>query len=148
MVTICGVWIVAALFALPSAFSENLCSGYYEFKYIIYYERVILFEFVVYCVLPLFVIAFFYIMTARHLVKSARPVSEETQNPPVNTHKNTAKVVLGLSVVFLISYVPYHAFRTYTVFFQYPYITDWDYGINEHATRHRYTSYFNMLTFN
>jgi len=124
--TVCNVWIVAALFALPSAFSENVCNGYHEFKYIIYYERVILCEFLVSFVLPLLVFAFFYIMTARHLVKNARPISEETQNPPMNTRKNTEKVVLGLHVVFLISYVPYHAFWAYNIFCQYPYITHRD----------------------
>jgi hypothetical protein len=55
-------------------------------------------------------------MTARHLVKSAQPISEETQNPQMNTRKNTATIVLGLTVVFLISYVPYHVWWTYLVF--------------------------------
>jgi hypothetical protein len=59
------------------------------------------------------VIAFSYTMTARHLVKSSCSLSEEKQNPRMNTRKNTAKLVLGLTVVFIISYVPYHIFRTY-----------------------------------
>jgi hypothetical protein len=54
-------------------------------------------------------------MTALHLVKSTDPISEGIQNPRLNTRKNTAKVVLGLTVVFLISYLPYHAFWAYTV---------------------------------
>jgi amino acid transporter len=55
-------------------------------------------------------------MTAHHLVKSAQPISEETQNPKLNKRKNTAKIVLGLTVVFLISYVPYHVYWTYIIF--------------------------------
>jgi hypothetical protein len=51
-------------------------------------------------------------MTARHLLENSS-VSENTKNPRLNTRKNTAKVVLGLTVVFLISYVPFHIAETY-----------------------------------
>jgi hypothetical protein len=59
------------------------------------------------------VIAFSYIMTARHLLESSCSLSEETQNSRLNTRKNAAKVVLGLTVVFLISFVPYHFCETF-----------------------------------
>jgi hypothetical protein len=72
------------------------------------------------------VIAFSYIMTARHLVKSAQPISEETQSPQMNTRKNTAKIVLGLTVVFPISYVPYDALWAYIIFKKYPYFDQHD----------------------
>jgi NADH:ubiquinone oxidoreductase subunit 4 (subunit M) len=52
-------------------------------------------------------------MTARHLVESSRPISEGTQNPQMKTRRITAKIVVGLTVVFLISLVPYHVFWTY-----------------------------------
>ena len=55
-------------------------------------------------------------MTARHLVESSRSISEGTQNPQLETRRNTAKVVVGLTVVFLISYVPYHIFWTYFIY--------------------------------
>jgi hypothetical protein len=116
LATICGVWIVAALFALPAALSKDFCAACYNANCINYYQRVVMFELLVSCLLPLGVIAFSYIMTARHLVKSARPISEQPQSPQLNTCKNTAKIVVGLTVVFLISYVPYHAFWTYIVF--------------------------------
>jgi len=54
-------------------------------------------------------------MTARHLVESSRPIFEGTQNPQMKTIRNAAKIVLGLTVVFMISYVPYHAFWTYFI---------------------------------
>jgi hypothetical protein len=54
---------------------------------------------------------------ARNLVESSCSLSEETQNPRLNTRKNTAKVVLGLTVVVLISYLPYHIFDTYFLYF-------------------------------
>ena len=111
--TICGVWIVAALLTLPAALSENLCYDSVFLFFSNYYQRVALFYFSVSCVLPLCVIAFCYIMTARHLLESSSPISEETQNPQLKKRKNSAKVVLGLTVVFLISYVPFHIFETY-----------------------------------
>jgi len=112
-VTICGVWIVAALFAVPSAVSKYLCTDDMLFGSTMYYRRVVIFEILVSCVLPLCVIAFCYIITARHLVKSSCPLSEGTKNPQLKTRRNTAKIVVGLTVVFLISYVPYHVFWTY-----------------------------------
>jgi hypothetical protein len=59
------------------------------------------------------VIAFSYITTARHLLESSCSLSEETQNSKLNTRKNTAKVLLRLTFVFLISYVPSHFLETY-----------------------------------
>jgi hypothetical protein len=76
---------------------------------------VVIFELLVSCVLPLCVIAFSYIMTARHLVQSSRSVSEGTENSQLKTRRNTAKIVVGLTVVFLISYVPYHVFWIYII---------------------------------
>ena len=123
--TICGVWIVAALFAIPSALSKYLCKGlwvYNLFSYYVfddmsavmtYHQRVVIFELLVSCAIPLCVISFTYIMTALHLVKSSHSIPEGTQNPQVNTRRTTAKIVVGLTVVFMISYVPYHVLWTY-----------------------------------
>jgi amino acid transporter len=54
-------------------------------------------------------------MAACHLLRSANPISEETQNPQLNTRKTAAKIVLGLTLVFLISYVPYHVVWSYNI---------------------------------
>jgi hypothetical protein len=109
---ICGVWIVAALVAIPAARSKYLCFVSFLLWRTKYYQHVAIFHLLVSCVLPLCVIAFSYIMTARHLLESSCSLSEETQNSRLNTRKNTAKVVLGLAVVFLITYVPYHISET------------------------------------
>jgi len=111
--TICGVWIVAALFAIPSALSKYQCEEFAVLVHITYLQLLVTFELLVSCVLPLCVIAFTYIMTARHLVESSICISEGTQNLQLETRRNTAKILVGLTVVFLISYVPYHAFWTY-----------------------------------
>jgi hypothetical protein len=111
--TICGVWIVAALFTVPSVLSKYRCE---EFKKILtYYQLVVIFELSVSCVLPLCVVAFSYLMTALSLFKSSRSFSEGTQNPQLQTRRNNAKIVMGLAFVFMISYVPYHAFWTYFI---------------------------------
>jgi hypothetical protein len=58
------------------------------------------------------VFAFSYIMIARHLVESSRAIFEGTQNTQLEARRNAAKIVLGLTVVFVISYVPYHVLWT------------------------------------
>ena len=111
--TICGVWIVAVLFAIPSARSRFYCWDTILLWHLTYYQRVAIFQLTVSFVLPVCVISFSYIMTARHLVESSSSFSEETQNPQLNTRKNTAKVLLALTVVFLITYMPCHFYRAF-----------------------------------
>jgi len=55
---------------------------------------------------------------SRHLVERVHSLSEEKENPRLNTRTNTAKVVLVLTVVFMISYVPYHISDTYMYYFK------------------------------
>jgi hypothetical protein len=114
--TISGVWIVAAIFTLPSTLSiqESIREYFSAYNNRIYYEKVVLFELYVHCIVPLCVIVFFYVMTARHLVKSAHTTSEEI-HPIAIRRKNTARIVLGLSIVFVISYVPYHIAWVYYI---------------------------------
>jgi len=52
-------------------------------------------------------------MTARHLVENSRAIFEGTQNTQLETLRNATKIVVGLTVVFVISYVPYHILWTY-----------------------------------
>ena len=112
-VIICGVWIVAALFAIPTIRSKYKCVRSILFLQTEYYYHVVIFQLLVSCALPLCVIAFSYIMTAHHLVKSSCSISEGTQNPRLNKRKSTAKVLLGLTVIFLISYLPFHILEVY-----------------------------------
>jgi len=115
--TICGVWIVAALFAIPGIRSQYLCNGPILLWRRKYYLHLALFKILVSCVIPLCVIAFSYSKMARHLVKSSGFLSEEEQNPRLNTRTNTAKVVLALTVIFVISYVPHHIADMYFFYF-------------------------------
>jgi len=113
--TFCGVWLVAALFAVPSTLSKYLCQVNILVSSITYYQQVVIFELLVSCILPLTVISFSYIKIVRHLVENSRAISEGTQNTHLKTRRNSTKIVVGLAVVFVISYVPYHVFWTYFI---------------------------------
>ncbi|PSN44465.1 hypothetical protein C0J52_10967 [Blattella germanica] len=109
LLNILAVWVLAAAFALPSAFSasaKRVCGMFYSSSY---YQKVVIFELVVSCILPLCVIVFMYAMTARQLVQSVTT----TDHPHASGRRNIAKIVLGLVLVFIVSFVPYHAIRTY-----------------------------------
>jgi hypothetical protein len=77
-----GKWIGVALFSIPAVRSYYCCATvmYLIFTDYYYYHHhhLAIFYFLEPCVLPLCVIAFSYIMTARHLVNSSYSVSEET----------------------------------------------------------------------
>ena len=101
------MWIVAALFAVPSALSKyvllelkSLISGrltYYQLLVIFWILSVLCTSSLCDCVL----------LHYDSLPSSKKRWSYvwETQTPQMNTPKNT--------FVFLVSYVPYHAFWTY-----------------------------------
>jgi hypothetical protein len=54
-------------------------------------------------------------MTARHLAKRLPSIFHGTPNPHLKTRRNAAKIVVGLTVVFMISYAPYHAYWSYII---------------------------------
>ncbi|GFG34947.1 hypothetical protein Cfor_10662, partial [Coptotermes formosanus] len=105
---ILAVWIIAICCALPSSFSVHvdhnmICTS----DNIEYYRMIDLFHLLTFCVIPLCVIAAMYVMTARQLMITARRMQKEAK-----ACKTLAKVVLGLTVVFFVSFVPYHVLWT------------------------------------
>jgi hypothetical protein len=111
-------------------------------KILTYYQLVVIFELVVSCVLPLCVIAFSYVMTACSLVENSRSISQRTQNPQLQTRRNTAKIVMGLAFVFMISYVPYHVFWAYFIYSQ---KVDWVYKVTQDDVFSSYQYQFTYL---
>jgi magnesium-transporting ATPase (P-type) len=107
---------VAALLAVPEVRSVHSCGANITFIFSYHYHYVIIFDLLLTCVIPLCLIAFSYIMSYRHLVKNSGALSEGTKNPQLNTRKITAKDLLGLIIVFLISYLPYHIFENFYYF--------------------------------
>jgi hypothetical protein len=106
----CG-WIIRHTIS----FSQELCVENMILYLTPYYKLVVIFELLVSSVIPLCVITFTYTMTALHLKESSRSISEGSQNPQLNTCRNTAMLVVGLTVVFMISYVPYHILWNYVI---------------------------------
>ena len=110
---------MAALFAVLSTLSSILCERYLTVTANIYYHHVAIFELLASCALPLCAVAFTYITTARHLVESSRSISEGTQNSQMEkTRRNTAKIVVGVTDFFLISYVLHHVLWIYIILTQ------------------------------
>jgi hypothetical protein len=105
---ILSLWIIAICCALPSALSVHvdhnmMCKS----DNIEYYRMVDLFHLLTFCVMPFCVIVTMYVMTARQLVRSARLMQTDAK-----VCRTLAKVVLGLTTVFFISFVPYHVLWT------------------------------------
>jgi hypothetical protein len=113
---LCRLWIVAALFALPSTLWVIIIPKYEMLFDATFYKYLDIFDLSVSCVIPLVVIAISYIMTELHHMKIPCSTFDRTQNPELNTRKITAKIVSGLNFVFMISYVPHCALKTYSSF--------------------------------
>ena len=71
---------MANLFTFPTAIVPYVCKESMILGRKKYYELVFMFEHLLSCVIPLRVFAFFYIMTARHLVESSFSVFQAKQN--------------------------------------------------------------------
>ena len=69
--TVCGMWIVGALYDVSSTLTQFLCEKFENLDRIMYYLLVVIFRLLVPCVLRVCVIACTYIMTARHLVEGS-----------------------------------------------------------------------------
>ncbi|KAJ9590044.1 hypothetical protein L9F63_016834, partial [Diploptera punctata] len=112
VIIILAVWVIAMCCALPSAFSVHvdhnlICTS----DNIEYYRMVDLFHLLTFCVIPLSVIITMYILTARQLARSARQMKTDAK-----ASKTLTKIVLGLAIVFFISFVPtYHVLWTVIV---------------------------------
>jgi len=115
--TICGVWIVAALLAVPKTLLVGIYGPETLWEFYTYIRIISLLELLLFCVLPLCVITFSYCLTSRHLVKNSFYISGMAQNPQIKKRRNAAKVVLGLAIVFAISYVPSYILCTFFSFY-------------------------------
>ncbi|XP_069694842.1 uncharacterized protein [Periplaneta americana] len=109
--TILGVWTICSLFAIPytlAMHADDTCSVYESWKY---YQKVVVFELVVFCILPLGVTACMYCLTARHLMRSTNIVSGRIHNQG-NSRRSTTRIVLSFTLVFVVSFLPYHILIT------------------------------------
>lgn len=108
---------MAALFAFPTAMVKNKCKRRPLSEFDTYFRLTSLFELLMSCVLPLCVIIFSYCLMSRHLMQNSFSTFGMAQNPQIKKRRNAAKVVLGLTIVFVISYVPSHFLSAFSVFY-------------------------------
>ncbi|XP_039294765.1 neuropeptide CCHamide-1 receptor [Nilaparvata lugens] len=129
----CGIWLLAALCAVPAAitsyirdFTDNnkvlfhVCYPYPVEWGPMYPKTVVLIKFLFYYAIPLVIIAFFYSLMARHLILSTRNIPGEMQCQvrQVRARKKVAKTVLTFVVVFAVCFFPHHMFMLW--FYYYP----------------------------
>lgn len=120
-----SIWIMAASFALPAIFFSSLvtakavdnheieyCSPFPEKLGDAYRQGMVLFKFFAYYAIPLAVIAWFYILMAKHLDMTTRnmPGELQGQSSQIRARKKVAKMVLSLVIMFMICFLPHQAF--------------------------------------
>ncbi|XP_054269651.1 neuropeptide CCHamide-1 receptor-like [Macrosteles quadrilineatus] len=120
-----AIWGLAIFFSLPAAFGayvrevrENdtsivICYPFPEEYGIGYAKGVILARFLIHYTVPLSIIAFFYIMIARHLIISTKNIPgglQPHQARQIKGRKKVAKTVLAFVIIFAVCFFPNHVF--------------------------------------
>jgi hypothetical protein len=106
---ICTIWILACASAVP----QFLKTGFYEdYCTVDLTGFVTLFNVVVYCVIPLLLMATFSIATSWKMRESVRKMPGEVlgQQKVRSARTRSANILVALILVFAISYIPYYLF--------------------------------------
>jgi 7 transmembrane receptor (rhodopsin family). len=144
------IWILSFSFALRTAVTSDVdndeCSSVARAYGIQFAKNIALMNLLVFCIIPLCVIAVFYGLTARCLIASARNMPGEMT--PMNqkikfSRRKGANTVLALAGAFFVSYVPWFAWQ----------VVDWAYYSNDYKTAtyiytFLYYLFFGNLLFN
>ncbi|XP_077290357.1 neuropeptide CCHamide-2 receptor-like [Arctopsyche grandis] len=122
------IWVLAVVCALPAAIISDaipieltknhtiyVCSPFIEGTYKDTYTKCnVAAKALIYYLLPLSVIAFFYILMARRLQASARELPgalHGTQSASqARARRHVARMVLAFVIVFIVCFLPYHVF--------------------------------------
>ncbi|XKL66648.1 hypothetical protein PGB90_010068 [Kerria lacca] len=128
-----SIWIFSFLCATPAAafsyirilHANNVTQfeACYPFpdEWMPFYARTIVtIKFLVYYAIPLTIIAFFYVLMARHLIRSTRNLPGEAQGQlrQIKARKKVAKTVLVFTIIFAICFLPQHLFMLW--FYHHP----------------------------
>ena len=144
------IWLLAILCAIPASFSYikvfrvnrnvtfRACYPFREEFGPGYPKTIVVCRFFIYYATPLTIIAVFYILMARHLVRSTRNIPGEMQGQvrQVKARKKVAKMVMTFVIVFAVCFLPQHVFMLW--FYIHPSAQD-DYNVVWH--------YFRILSF-
>ncbi|XP_011142861.1 neuropeptide CCHamide-1 receptor-like [Harpegnathos saltator] len=118
------IWILAIVCATPASFSYirvfrvnrnvsfSVCYPFPEEFGPSYPKVIVICRFFIYYVIPLSIIAVFYILMARHLMHSTRTIPGEMhgQVRQVLARKKVAKMVMAFVIIFAICFFPQHVF--------------------------------------
>ncbi|XP_029660843.1 neuropeptide CCHamide-1 receptor-like [Formica exsecta] len=126
------IWVLAIVCAIPATFSYirvfkvnrnvSFCACYpFPDEFGPNYPKVLaICRFFIYYVIPLSIIAVFYMLMARHLMRSTRNIIGEMQGQvkQVQARKKVAKMVMAFVIVFAVCFLPQHVFKLW--FYIYP----------------------------
>ncbi|XP_014215847.1 neuropeptide CCHamide-1 receptor, partial [Copidosoma floridanum] len=118
------IWLLAMICAIPASFSylrvftvnKNVtfttCYPFPEEFGPSYPKIVLICRFCILYLFPLAIIAFFYILMARHLMQSTRNIPGEMQGQvkQIKARKKVAKMVMAFVAVFAVCFFPQHVF--------------------------------------
>ncbi|XP_006609591.1 neuropeptide CCHamide-1 receptor-like isoform X2 [Apis dorsata] len=118
------IWLLAIMCAIPGSFSYirvfkvnssisfRACYPYPPEFGPNYPKTILVCRFFIYYAVPLIIIAFFYILMARHLMRSTRniPGEMQCQVKQVKARKKVAKMVMAFVIVFAVCFFPQHVF--------------------------------------
>nr|XP_033334377.1 neuropeptide CCHamide-1 receptor-like [Megalopta genalis]XP_033334386.1 neuropeptide CCHamide-1 receptor-like [Megalopta genalis] len=118
------IWLLAIICAIPASFayiktfrvnkdvSFFVCYPFPEEFGPNYPKTILICRFFIYYAIPLTIIAVFYVLMARHLMKSTRNIPGEMQGQvkQVKARKKVAKMVMAFVIVFAVCFFPQHVF--------------------------------------
>ncbi|XP_063859965.1 neuropeptide CCHamide-1 receptor-like [Scylla paramamosain] len=123
-----AIWVVSLLLATPAAvfthvknfadlgdMNMTVCYPFPD-TYGWYTKANVLTKALVYYVLPLIVIAAFYLLMARHLLKPEVVGDAQVFHRQIQTRRKVAKVVLCFIVIFAVCFLPTHVFMLWFYF--------------------------------
>jgi hypothetical protein len=149
VIVVC-IWVLSFGFAVRTAITSDVehdvCSSVARSYGVQFAKNIALMNLLVFCIIPLLVIAVFYGLTARYLIASARDMPGEMS--PIKqkikyARRKGAKTVLALTVAFFVSYMPWYLWQ----------VVFWAYYSNDYKTAtYTYTFlyylFFGNLLFN
>ncbi|XP_011635830.1 neuropeptide CCHamide-2 receptor-like [Pogonomyrmex barbatus] len=122
------IWVLAIILAMPAAFfsyvssiqlngnhSILICNPFPEEFGDVYEKGMVMFKFLAYYVIPLCVIAGFYLGMAWHLALSTKNMPGELPGgdlhvEQIKARRRVGKMVVCFIIVFVICFLPYHIF--------------------------------------
>ncbi|XP_011698254.1 PREDICTED: neuromedin-B receptor-like [Wasmannia auropunctata] len=124
------IWVLAIVCAIPANFayirffkvnrnvSFYVCYPFPEEFGTTYPKVIVMGRFLIYYIIPLSIIAIFYMLMARHLMRSTKNIIGEMQGQvkQVQARKKVAKMVMAFVIVFAVCFFPQHVFMMWFYF--------------------------------